>query len=199
MESLPDMANSQQKLSQAEMEDFLDHHPYAWTLPLAWYDFQPKLQEVEKMETQQVVKERVRKDSTDGQWNEFHTASELANKERGPPSEKQKQYIFALGKAVGMKIEVSKIADREQASRLIERLKLLNQQMNGNRGNGFDAWLRDKRVAFGLATKLLFRRYCEQQKDPVKWKRFWKDVHKFYTAYQRQQEIAVSSSGGEAL
>ncbi|MDA2927108.1 transposase [Acidobacteria bacterium AH-259-G07] len=55
-----------------------------------------------------------------------------------------------------------------------------------------DQELRDKRIAFGMATKLMFRRYREQQRDPLKWKRFWKDVNILFKAYLEEQERAVT-------
>ena len=91
--------------------------------------------------------------------------------------------------AVGLTFDVSRIQTREQASALIEKLRLLGRCMNGR---GYDAELRDRRVAFGMATKLVFRRYREQQRDPTKWRRFWKDVECFYRSYQEQQELAIS-------
>ena len=54
--------------------------------------------------------------------------------------------------------------------------------------------LRDRKVAFGMATKLVFNRYRGQQRDPLKWKRFWKDVRKFHRAYEREQQLAVGGS-----
>lgn len=138
---------------------------------------------------EEAVLERIQKDKEDRQWDKYHANVGQKNG-KDKPSEKQRAYIAALGRTAGLNVDVSKIEDSEQASRLIERLKLLASRMNGN---GFD--LRDKRVAFGLATKLVFRRYCEQQKDPTKWKRFWKDVNLFYTAYQKHQELAVGVQG----
>ena len=78
--------------------------------------------------------------------------------------------------SVGLKVDVSKIETKEQASRLIDRLKLLNHRMNGTTVHDDS---RDRRVAFGMATKLFFTRYSDQQK----WKQFWKDGHTFYRQY----------------
>lgn len=72
--------------------------------------------------------------------------------------------------------------------------------MNGGEGKrGFEQELRDKRVAFGVATKLLFRRYADKGKNPIRAKQFWSDVRAFYTAYQQEQELAVSGKGGEVV
>ena len=102
------------------------------------------------------------------------------------PSEKQKQYILALARTAGLKVDMSSIADREKAARLIERLKLLVAKMTTEDGS-----MRDRRVAFGLATKLVFQLYVEQSRSPLKYKRFWRDVLGLYTEYLKQQEFAV--------
>lgn len=138
---------------------------------------------------EEAVLENVHTDEADEQWNKYHETNGKGIAAKPKPSEKQKTYIVSLAKTVGLKVDVSTIRDKESASRFIERLKQLSSQMNGN---GHAHELRDKRIAFGMATKLMFRRYSEQQKDPTKWKRFWKDVHAFYKAYQEEQELATN-------
>ena len=107
------------------------------------------------------------------------------------PSRLQRGYILTLAKSVGLKVDVSKIESKERASRAIDSLKLLNRRMNGT---AFHDQERNRRAAFGLATKLFFKRYSDQQRDPLKWKQFWKDVQKFYRRYVREQELAVVDS-----
>ena len=116
------------------------------------------------------------------------TGGEVAKESASP---KQKAYIAVLAKAAGMKIDVSTIDDKEKATRLIDGLKLLNARMNGN---GF--YVRDRRVAFGLATKLIFASYLRRETDPAKWSRsqFWSGVRNFYADYLEQQELAVVGS-----
>ena len=100
------------------------------------------------------------------------------------PSEKQKEFIIALGKEVGLEMGVSKIKDRKHASLLIDRLRQLRRKMNRNND--------ERRSAFGFATKLVFENYSDHGKDPIKYKRFWKDVRLFYEEYTKHQEILES-------
>ena len=132
--------------------------------------------------------EHVEASQTDKPLNGNRGANAVESGSRNEPTERQIGYIQSLAQRTGLQLDVSKIRDRDQASRMIAHLKLLNARMNGNR---FRDDGRNRKVAFGMATKLIFRRYSEQQKDPTKWKRFWRDVHSFYDAYQEQQELAV--------
>ena len=100
------------------------------------------------------------------------------------PSEKQKEYIVALAKEVGLEVDVSRLKDRKKASLLIDRLKQLNRQMNGHSN--------ERKAAFGFATQLVFGKFVENGKDPVKYKRFWKDVRHFYEEYTKHQDIQMS-------
>jgi len=137
---------------------------------------------------EEVVLEKVEKEKVDRLEARYHEAGNSMK----APSEKQKAYMITLARTVGLRFNVSKIRDKAKASQLIERLKALNRQMNGK---SLEAELRDKRVAFGMATKLVFRRYQEQQKEPMKWKRFWADVEAFYRTYTEEQEKAVLDAG----
>lgn len=65
-------------------------------------------------------------------------------------------------------------------------IKLLNGNMNGH-----SIELRDKRVAFGLSTKLVFEKYVALHKTPIEWNKFWDDVDRFYTQYLNRQEVAA--------
>ena len=64
----------------------------------------------------------------------------------------------------------------------------MNSKMNGISHHEES---RDQSAAFGMVTKLMFRRYSHQQRDPLKWKQFWKDVAKFYRRYLEEQEHAI--------
>lgn len=104
------------------------------------------------------------------------------------PSARQKAYIQALARAAGLKIDMSTIQDRQKATRIIDSLKLLNARANGNVSD-----VRDKRVAFGMATKLVFASYAGRERDLSKWspKKFWDEVQSFYADYLQHQELAV--------
>lgn len=102
-------------------------------------------------------------------------------------SEQQRRYIYFLARNVGLKVDVSKIGTREQASACIDRLK----QMNANNGNKtpVDWELKDRKTAFGLATKLVFSLYVDRGRNPATTEGFWKDVYKFYQQHQEKQEL----------
>ena len=60
--------------------------------------------------------------------------------------------------------------------------------MNGfNNGNEIE----DKKVAFGMATKLVFKKYLDRHKDYRKLKVLWKEVEEFYRRYQERQMIKL--------
>lgn len=63
--------------------------------------------------------EIARKEETDRQWNEFHSANELAKVENSTVSQKQKSYIFALARSVGLRVDVSKVTDKQKAHQII--------------------------------------------------------------------------------
>jgi len=107
------------------------------------------------------------------------------------PSARQKAYIQALARTAGLKMDVSTIGDKAKAARIIDSLKLLSGRMNGNSSD-----VRDKRVAFGMATKLVFASYAGRERDISKWnpKKFWDEVRSFYADYLQQQELAVVGS-----
>jgi len=107
----------------------------------------------------------------------------------GAPSERQKAYITALAAAAGLKMDASKIEDREKASRVIEHLKLLNGRMGGPRQIGDE---RDRKVAFGLATKLVYRRHVGQYGGIKSGALFWREVEQLFREYQREQERAIA-------
>lgn len=133
----------------------------------------------------EAVTERIEKEEADKQWSKFHAAN---RKERQEPTGQQKSYLNFLAKAAGVEIDVSKIRDREEASRLIDNLKRSRRPGNGRNTNE----LRDKKVAFGMATKLVYRKWVETHYTPGKSKRFWKEVADLFREYEKHQEAAVS-------
>ena len=50
---------------------------------------------------------------------------------RRRPSWEEKSYICALARAIGLRVDTARIADREKACQVIRTLRLLNQRMNG--------------------------------------------------------------------
>lgn len=135
---------------------------------------------------QEAVLERIEKDRMDEQWQKQQEAD--AEENGSSASEKQKAYIVTLARTVGLRMDISKVQSREEASRLIENLKLMSKRQNGN---GFSTDLRDKRVAFGMATKLLFKKYIDRHKEVRRSKKFWQEVAEFYRDYNEHQERAI--------
>ena len=109
-----------------------------------------------------------------------------------PASAKQLNYIEVLAREAGVKVNLDKIETSDQASKVITRLK----QLSGKPEGGVD--LRERRIAFGMATKLVFRKYMESHRDYRKVKSFWKEVEAFFRDYEKAQETAVSAREGGA-
>ena len=138
----------------------------------------------------EAVTERVEKEQADKQWQDYEEAKpKTGHSEK--PSERQKSYIVGLSRRVGLKINIERVQDREAASRLIEQLRTLHGRANGN-GYQQSSELRDKRVAFGMATKLVYRKWVETHYTPGKSKRFWKEVSDLFREYEKHQETALS-------
>ena len=82
------------------------------------------------MNAQQEVIEKQREDE---QWEKYHKSlADEETKNARKPSEKQIAYIVSLARSVGLRINIDKIDSNTKASSLIERLKMLSRQMNGN-------------------------------------------------------------------
>ena len=137
------------------------------------------------------------KAEVDAFWDRYYKLNSFKRMEvrtMEKPSQRQLEYIAVLAEETGSQVDMATIPTGHDPSRLIEELKAKRNGANDVRnGNGAD--LRDRGIAFGIATKLVFKRYSDQQKDPKKGKRFWKDVEAFYRAYQQQQEKAVRAIG----
>lgn len=117
----------------------------------------------------------------DEQWVPL---GDIESEDSRPASAKQLSYIEALAREAGVKVNLEPIETSAQASKVITRLKQLSGQKPG-------VDLRDSRVAFGMATKLVFKKYADSHRDYRKAKSFWREVREFYLAYQREQESAV--------
>lgn len=133
------------------------------------------------------VVELVRKEQDDAQWNALHDAE----RDIARPSERQKAIVSALAHDVGLEIDVGKLRSSEQASRLIDRLRILARRMNGAERT------HNPRAAFGMVVKLFFHRYVQLQRDPTKQPEFWQEVRRFYETYEREQELAMSGGAEE--
>lgn len=101
-------------------------------------------------------------------------------------SDKQKQLIQKLAQLTGTKVDDIDSLSSIDASRLIDKLIA--------KKNGSVDWeVRDKKVAYGMATKLVFERFLHSNRDYRKSKRFWDEVNSFYRAYQLHQEQATKA------
>jgi hypothetical protein len=137
------------------------------------------------MKMEEAVTERIEKEKADSQWREFHEANE---KKRREPTGQQKAYLSFLAKAAGVEVDVSKLKSRAEASRLIDSLKRRRSQKTGKSMNE----LRDRKVAFGMATKLVYRKFLDSHYTPGKSERFWKEVSDLFREYEKHQEAAIS-------
>jgi len=102
------------------------------------------------------------------------------------PTEKQLDAIRKLARATKSSINLNKITSKQDASRVIDALI---ERLNRTRNNNANNELRDKKVAYGLATKLIFRKY--QQLNLEFGDDFWKEVDEFYREYQKHQDRAL--------
>jgi len=139
---------------------------------------------------QEAVTERIEKEEADKQWQDYEESNAKTGKLE-KPSEKQKSYIISLGRRVGLKINIERVQDREAASRLIEQLRTLRGRVNGN-GYQQSNVLRDRQIAFGMATKLVYRKWIDLHHNPRKSKRFWDEVTELFGEYEKHQETALS-------
>jgi len=114
------------------------------------------------------------------------------------PSEKQKTYILALARMVGVRVDIARISDKAKASEVIEKLKSMNRQAATQAATP-NVDEREKRIAFGLATKLMFRRYSDHNWNPVADKDFWNDVAKLYSAYLTNQAQFTNGKTAEGV
>jgi hypothetical protein len=106
------------------------------------------------------------------------------------PTEKQLAVIRRLAKKANSNVDLSKVTTKQEASKVIE--ELIAKNGNGNNVNQNDC--RDKKVAFGLAAKLVFCKYKEQKMDFLKSDAFFKEVEEFYQKYTEHQDRAIKGS-----
>ena len=106
------------------------------------------------------------------------------------PSEKQKQYMKNLARTAGATVDLSQIHTKQDASRLIDKLKRLadKQKMHKKPQQS-----REKREqSFALATTLVYNKHCDPNHNPTKSPEFWKEVREVFTKYEQQQQAALS-------
>lgn len=146
---------------------------------------------------EQTAREVTEKEREDRQWNAYHNGG--ARNGRAPNGEataKQKAYIRGLAAARGIRVDLTSIDTREKASRVIERLKgadagQSNGRVHKRAANNVD--VRDRKVAFGLATKLVAHRYAVQNRA-INTPRFWEEVEQLHKAYEARQEVALNEA-----
>jgi hypothetical protein len=139
----------------------------------------------------EAVLEATRKQREDEQWARYHQPGPHGTDTKASPSDRQKTYILTLAKTVGLKVDVSTIRDRDSASRFIERLRLLSRQMHGSAP---DYEARDRRIAFGMATKLIFAKYLDRHKEFRRSEKFWNEVEELYREYHKRQAVIVGAA-----
>lgn len=99
------------------------------------------------------------------------------------PTEKQINAIRKLARATKSSIDVDSIASKQEASRILDELIA---KRNGTRKNsGNDS--RDRKVAYGMAVKLVFGRYQQSGSD-YRTEEFWKEVDEFHKQYLEHQD-----------
>lgn len=101
------------------------------------------------------------------------------------PTEKQLRAIERLARAAKSSVNINKIASKQEASRIIDELL---GKLNGKKQ---DNGLNDRKIAYGLATKLVFVRYKDLKID-YRTEDFWRNVDEFYKQYLEKQSRAVS-------
>ncbi len=111
-----------------------------------------------------------------------------ANMNGDKPTYKQLAVIRRLARKTRSSINLNEIATKQEASKMIEELLA----GNGNNGNYSDC--RDKKMAFGLAAKLVFCKYKEQKMDYLKSDAFFTEVGAFYQKYIEHQDRAIKVS-----
>ena len=103
------------------------------------------------------------------------------------PTEKQLNAIRKLARATKSSINLSKLASKQDASKIID--ELIAKRNGGSQNNNSDS--RDRKAAYGLAVKLVLKRYQQLNIDYKKSGDFWKDVDDFYQQYLQHQDRAI--------
>ena len=113
------------------------------------------------------------------------------------PTEKQLRYLGRLVKAAGRTTNLADLSKNE-ASALIDELSNNGQNTKGVLNNGthesgsYDE--RDRKAAFGMATKLVYQRYLTIGAVPPNGEGFWKKVREFFEEYEKERERVFSLS-----
>ena len=104
------------------------------------------------------------------------------------PTEKQLNAIRKLARMSNTSIDVDSIRTKQEASRILDELI-----PKGNpKGRNDNTDCREKKMAYGLAVKLVFARYQQLSMD-TKSESFWSDVDEFYQQYLEHQDRAIKS------
>ena len=105
------------------------------------------------------------------------------------PTEKQLNAIRKLARATKSSVDLNKITSKQEASKIIDSLI---GKRNGNGNNNGNNEHRDKKAAYGMATKLVFRKYIDfNNKDYKEDPEFWKEVDELYQQYLQHQDRAI--------
>ena len=102
------------------------------------------------------------------------------------PTEKQMNAIRKLARATKSNVNLDSIGSKKEASKLIDKLIAKRNGTNGNGGGD----CRERKVAYGLAVKLVFVRY-QQLSTNYRTEEFWREVDEFYGKYMEHQDRAM--------
>jgi len=121
-----------------------------------------------------------------------------------PASAEQKGFIYGLVRDLGVDVDMNRIRTSQQASVAIKKLKAM-AEARGLRKKAPEAAGRveqraqpapdakDRKMAYGMATKLVFSQYVQENRAPLRSEGFWADVRTFYNAYMKNQEAALAA------
>jgi len=109
------------------------------------------------------------------------------------PTDKQLNAIRKLARMTNTSVDMDSIRTKQEASKILDELipkGNLKGKDNSSTKSGNDC--REKKVAYGLAVKLVFARYQQLSMD-TNAESFWSDVDEFYQQYLEHQDRAVKS------
>ena len=98
------------------------------------------------------------------------------------PTEKQINAIKKLARSTNTSVDVDSVATKQEASRILD--ELIAKQNGTRKSSSNDS--RDKKVAYGMAVKLVFGRYQQLGSDH-RTEEFWKEVDEFHKQYLEHQ------------
>ena len=103
------------------------------------------------------------------------------------PTEKQINAIKKLARSTNTDVDLNSITTKWEASKILD--KLIAKRSGRSQNNNSDS--RDRKAAYGLAVKLVLKRYQQLNIDYKKTGSFWKDVDEFYQQYLQHQNQAL--------